>query len=92
MGLRFRDIDVTTTKDAGLAGASDHAQLSYATTSARVIVTGDDDFLRLHAEGLRHAGIVFCRQNRSTGELIRGLALIHDLLGPDEMSSRVEYL
>jgi len=30
LGLRLRKIDVTTTNEAGLAGASDHAQLSFA--------------------------------------------------------------
>jgi predicted nuclease of predicted toxin-antitoxin system len=93
VALRLRNIDVTTTNDARLAGASDHAQLSFATTSARVIVTQDDDLLRLHAEGVNHAGIVFClSKNRKIGELVRGLALIHNVLLPDEMHSRVEYI
>jgi hypothetical protein len=92
-GLRLRNIDVTTTNDAGLAGASDLDQLSYATISASVIVTYDDDFLRLHAAGVRHAGIAFCLPKyRGTGELVRALALIHDLFRPDEMASRVEFL
>jgi hypothetical protein len=92
IALRHRNIDVTTTNDAGLAGASDHSQLSFATTSGRVIITHDDDFLRLHAAGAGHAGIVFCLEYRIIGELVRGLALIHDVLRPDEMCSRIEYL
>jgi predicted nuclease of predicted toxin-antitoxin system len=91
VGLKFRGIDVTTTNDVGLAGARDDAQLSFATASARVIVTQDDDFLRLHSEGFEHAGIVFCT-GKSIREIVRGLALIHDVLRPDEMAARVDFL
>jgi predicted nuclease of predicted toxin-antitoxin system len=91
--LRFRNIDVTTTNDARLTGASDLAQLSFATDSGRVIVTQDDDFLRLHASGADHAGIVFClTEHQNLVKLVRGLALIHDVLLPEQMRSRVEYL
>ena len=93
VGLRLRGIDVTTTNDAGLAGAGDRAQLSFATDSGRVMVTRDDDFLRLHGEGVDHAGIVFCLPgHRNVGELVRGLALIYDVILPEEMASRIEYL
>jgi hypothetical protein len=91
IGLRLRGIDVTTTNDAALAGSSDEAQLSFSSLSGRVIVTHDDDFLRLHAESTNHAGIAFCG-SKATGALVRGLALIHDLFAPDKMASRVEFL
>jgi predicted nuclease of predicted toxin-antitoxin system len=71
IGLRLRNIDVTTTNDAGLAGASDQAQLSFATVSGRVIVTQDGDSPRLHSTGVHHAGIVFCLpKDRNIGELV----------------------
>ena len=93
IALRHRNIDVTTTNDAGLAGASDHSQLSFATTSGRVIITHDDDFLRLHAAGAAVMPESFSAlEYRIIGELVRGLALIHDVLRPDEMCSRIEYL
>ncbi|MCC6365675.1 MAG: DUF5615 family PIN-like protein [Bryobacterales bacterium] len=92
-GLRRRHIDVTTAQDAGLTGATDEAQLSFASLSGRVMVTRDDDFLRLHAHGVAHAGIVYCPQRSLTvGEMLRGLILIHDLLGPEEIAGRVEFL
>jgi hypothetical protein len=91
--LRRRNIDVTSTADAGLAGADDAAQLEFATSSGRVLVAQDADFLRLHAEGLGHAGIAYCRQGAAPiGELLRFLVLIHDLLSPEEMAGRVEFL
>jgi len=57
------------------------------------MVTHDSDFLRLHAHGVAHAGIAYCPQESLTiGEMLRGLALIHDLLTPEEIAGRVEYL
>lgn len=58
MGLRRRGIDVTTTIEAGLAGASDEEQLRHALVEGRVMVTHDADFLRLHREETDHCGIV----------------------------------
>jgi len=71
-GLRRRNIDVTTTADAGLVGASDGAHLEFATASGRIVVTQDDDFLRLHGQGVAHAGIAYCQQrSMSVGEMLR---------------------
>lgn len=93
LGLRARSIDVTTARDVGLAGASDDEQLAFAVTHGRVLVTHDADFLRLHAEGRSHAGIVFCHQRTATvGGLIRGLALIHAILSAGDMTNHVEFL
>jgi predicted nuclease of predicted toxin-antitoxin system len=47
-GLRRRGIDVTTTPEQTLMGASDPEQLAFALKQQRVIFTQDDDFLKLH--------------------------------------------
>lgn len=60
-GLRLRNIDVTTTKEANLIGASDEQQAAYALIQNRIIFTHDDDFLKLHKRGIRHTGIIYCR-------------------------------
>jgi predicted nuclease of predicted toxin-antitoxin system len=92
-GLRRRNIDVTTTAEAGLIAATDIAQIEYAASSGRVLVTQDDDFLRLHAKGVAHAGIGYCQQqSMSVGEILRRLILIHDLLSPEEMAGKVQFL
>ncbi|HEV3164235.1 MAG TPA: DUF5615 family PIN-like protein [Isosphaeraceae bacterium] len=86
-------MDVSTTPEAGLAGSSDEEQMAYALEQGRVIFTQDDDFLRLHAAGVLHAGIVYChQQSRSLGEMITGLTLLHESYDADEMKGRVEYL
>ena len=73
-GLRRLGIDVTTTNDAGLSGATDPGQLAYANAEGRVIFTEDGDFLVLHHLGLEHPGIAYCQQNtRTVGQIISGL-------------------
>ena len=44
-GLRMRGIDVTTSPEEGLIGASDEEQLAYALSQGRVVLTIDDDFM-----------------------------------------------
>jgi predicted nuclease of predicted toxin-antitoxin system len=71
-GLRRRGIDVTTTTDAGLRGADDTDHIAFARADGQVIFSHDDDYLRLHDQGMEHAGIGYChQQSRSIGEIIR---------------------
>lgn len=92
-GLRRRKIDVTTTPEIGLLGATDPEQLAFAISQKRVIFTQDDDFLAIHQRGLEHYGIAYCHPNsRSTGEIVRGLILIWEVLEPLEMVNHVEFI
>jgi hypothetical protein len=92
-GLRRRQIDVTTTTDAGLLGAEDKKHVAYALSENRVIFTNDRDFLRLTAKGVTHAGVVYCPPgHRSIGEVVRYLALMHECLTPDYVRNKIEYL
>ena len=91
-GLRLRGIDVTTSTDAELIGATDDEQLSYALRETRVIFTQDQDFLRHHQAGTEHAGIVYSRQGaRSIGEIVRFLQFMNDCLEPVDMRGKVEF-
>lgn len=92
-GLRLRGIEVTTTADAGLQNASDLEHIAYALRESRVIVTQDQDFLRHHAQGVPHAGIVYAKQGvHSTGEIISFLELMHRCLESDEVRGKVEFM
>jgi len=92
-GLSRRGIDVTTTPDVGLLEATDEMQAAFALAQGRVIVTQDEDFLAIHASGVPHAGIAFCKKDaRSIGEIIRGLVIIWEIYEPAEMANRVEFL
>ncbi len=91
-GLRRRGIDVVTVVEAGLRGATDEAHLERAKSENRVIFTQDDDFVRLHAAGNEHSGIVYAHQGKAIGALISGLLLIYQALEAEEMVNHVEYL
>ena len=89
--LRQRGIDITTSREVGLLGATDDEQLSFAKEQGRVILTHNDDFIRLHRLNPNHAGILFIRQGVfSVGEVIRGLVLIHECCEPADLSGRLE--
>ena len=86
-------IDITTTNEAGLRTHPDENQWAYAQREARVMVTSDTDFLRIHNEAVTHEGIVFFHKDtRTLREIIEGLALIHGAMTPDEMRGYVEFL
>jgi len=94
LGLRRRGIDVTTTTDAGLLGASDDEHLDFALNDSRVVFTNDADFLRIAARGRGHAGVAFCARggSRTIGYIVLALAFFSDSLEPAEMANRIEYL
>jgi len=91
-GVRRRDMDIVTVQEAGLRGEKDEAYLAYAAKAGRVILTHDADFLRLHAAGNTHLGIVYAGSHLTIGEIIRGIMLLHDLVSPDEIVNYVEFL
>ncbi len=92
-GLRQRGIDVTTTREAELLGASDLEQLSFAKLENRSIFTQDADFLRIAAVTEDHAGIVYVRKGtRSNRQILEALELIHNVLNPEDMLGHVEYI
>ncbi len=75
--LHARGIDCITTRDAGNLGCSDEAQLAFATSHGRAILTfNHKDFLQLatqwHATGRSHAGIILSKE-LAIPELIRRL-------------------
>lgn len=52
----------------------------------------DADFLRLHASGTPHQGIVYAHQQTPASHILRSLMLLHDVLSPDDMVRHVEFL
>ena len=92
-GLRMRGIDVTTSTETDLLASSDDVQLVFAVAQQRVVVTHDDDFLILHAAGVKHAEICYCHPEKySIGQLLRALLLVYDCLAGEDMVGHVEYL
>ena len=91
--LRRRGVDVLTTHEAGNLSHSDEEQLSFARTEGRVLFTMDDDHLVLHNQGHEHSGIVYVAQNKkiSTGEAVKFLWLVYEVLTPAEMEGHIEF-
>jgi len=90
--LRARGIDVRTVTEAGLRQGEDDEHLAFALREGRVIVSCDADFLRLHARGTEHAGIVHAPRQMAVGPLVRRLLLIHGVFTAEEMRGHVEFL
>ena len=77
----------------GLLGVDDQAQLAFARSENRVLLTHDADFLSIVADGLDHAGICYCRQqSRSVRQMIEVLFLLHECYQADDMRNHVEFL
>jgi len=92
-GIRLRGVDTLTAKEANMRGTSDIEQLTFAASQNRVIFSLDVDFLRLHAKGVNHTGIVYAHQQKTNvSNMIRGIMLIYNILTPADMLNHVEYL
>lgn len=94
--LRNREVDCLTAIEAGNLGQSDEAQLTYATSHGRVLLTFDrEDFLALATQwaerGRPHAGLIVSRQG-SASELLRPLLHLISLRGKDDLHNHILWL
>jgi predicted nuclease of predicted toxin-antitoxin system len=91
--LRRHGVNVSTTQEVGLRTESDTTQLAFIRREGRMIMTHDADFLQIASTTDDHPGIVYCEKTaRSIGEIIRGLILIYEVLAPEDMRGKVEFL
>jgi predicted nuclease of predicted toxin-antitoxin system len=74
--LRQHGLNVTTTAEAGLNDVKDHAQLDYARSRRRLLITKDQGFRRYHRRAVPHRGILLCREDATEEEI---LTFIRDL-------------
>lgn len=94
--LRAREFDAISTMEAGNTELSDPAQLEYAVSQKRAIVTFNiQDFEPLHREYLRdeksHYGIIVCNQIE-LGELLRRLLKLLNQIDADQMKNTYHHL
>ena len=75
-----------------MLGASDGEHLARARAEERVLFTQDVDFLRLHAAGIEHAGIVYGPPGMTISEIIGGLMVIVQVLEPKDIARHIEFL
>lgn len=91
-GLSRRGRDCTISQETNLMGASDPEQLRFAMSESRVIITRDQDFLRIAADNQAHAGVIFWTQTKHFGQLIRDLDQLCFESEADAFRNRVLYL
>ena len=96
--LQRRDVDVLRCQDAGMVAAEDVDHLSLTTEQDRILVTRDDDFLKLHAAWMKedksHAGIVYVQRKNwdNIGLIVGDLLLLREALRPGESANMVWYI
>ena len=61
--LRAAGVDVRTAREAGLLTTPDPIILAAATADGRAVLTQDQDYIRLHKQGVPHAGIICLSQH-----------------------------
>jgi hypothetical protein len=96
-GLRRRGIDVLTAFEDGKEEEDDEALLERATKLGRILVSQDDDLLRIATRWQRSsrefAGVAYAiQQHIDIGGTLEYLELIAHLKTADEMRNSVEYI
>lgn len=72
-GLRQRGVEVLSIPEADMLGETDENILAKATAEGFVVFTQDDDFLRLHASGIRIPGLSMLPNTPPSEKLSEGL-------------------
>ena len=86
-------IDVTESRTGDLHSSEDNFQWEYAKRENRVMITHDDDFLKIAKVDYDHSGIVFSKQKgHSLAEIIILCSSIHSNKSPDKMRSNIEFV
>ncbi len=70
---------------------SDEDHLDFARDNGYVVLTEDQDFLMLAATRPDHGGVIYARQGKKIGDVIRGVLLVTDTLVATEMVGQVEH-
>jgi predicted nuclease of predicted toxin-antitoxin system len=96
-GVRRRKIDVITSQEDGTRQADDETLLQRATVLGRLLLSQDQDLLRIANEwqtsGRPFAGLVFTHQEGpSIGLCIDDIELIAQCYSVEEVANRVIYL
>lgn len=94
--LSVRGFEATTTREQGMLGKSDEAQLAYSTSIKHCLLTHNRvDFERLHlayiSENKQHSGIIISPE-KSAYEVAERMAIILDIYTGDEMANQLLYI
>jgi len=96
-GIRRRGIDVLTSQEDGTRRADDEELLGRATDLGRILVSQDEDLLRITSDWQREqrwfTGLLFVhQQGASIGRCVEDLELIARCMSAEETASHVIFL
>ncbi|CCQ35817.1 uncharacterized protein Nmlp_1618 [Natronomonas moolapensis 8.8.11] len=90
--LRGNGVDVVAVIEGDRTGQKDDVHLQRSSQRNLVVVTNDDDFVRL-AQKQSHTGIVFySEQNHDPSDFVTAIRRIDRFFSPDDMRNHVEWL
>ena len=76
----------------GPLGVDDLSHLKRATALGRVLCTRDRDFVRMHAAGEEHTGVIKGLKQHAIGDWVNYLRFLHSLCAPEDMRNHVDHL
>jgi len=90
--LRANGFEVVAVSESNDTGQADARHVETSSEQDLVVLTNDDDFVRL-AEERSHGGIVFySNQGSDPGEIVRGIRRIDQHFSPTEIRNHIEWL
>lgn len=90
--LRANGFDVVAVTEGDKTGQRDDIHLERSAEQNLIILTNDDDFVRL-AQERSHAGVIFySEQHHEPSEIATAIRRIDRFFSPNDMQNRVEWL
>jgi len=85
-------LDIISLDEIGKKGIDDNEIVEFAKSDNRIVITMDSDFLRLHATGVRHKGIIFLTKLLDVGNIIREIEKISITYRSEDLENAVLYV
>lgn len=73
-----KGFDVLSCQEAGMLTTSDVEQLLFVEKEKRIIITRDDDFVKWHKKGAKHAGIIYIHPKMPDDDVVKGILQINE--------------
>ncbi len=89
--IKKRGIDILTAKDTGMLHQEDKAQLSFAISEKRAVITHDSDFLNLIAKET-HYGLLFFTKQVEIGQAIEEIERIYLAYTAEDLKGIILFL
>jgi len=91
-GVRRRGVSIISTPEAKNLGISDEEHFKYAISNQYVLLTRDDDFLKLASLSEYHSGIAYARMGITVGQIVSTVLLISETMDRESVQNQIMYL